>query len=106
MQALREANERRFAYSKIKATIAALPAENGRATVANHLRLPNDTVAGMRLDYLLLAIHRMGRAVMVRVLAGAAAELGGPVRENRRVGELTDRQRNALADELTRQAAR
>jgi len=106
IEALESAQRRRLAFSAIRRQIEAMPADQGRATVANHLRVPNDTVAAMRLDYMLRSIHRVGRAVMLRLLQAAAFRPGGPVRENARIGELTARQRNVIADELTGKASR
>jgi protein required for attachment to host cells len=91
-------NERRAAYSAVKAEIAAMPADQARGTVANHLTCPNDTVAGIKVGPLLKSIRFIAEPKMLRILRAA----GTQGVERKTVGELTERQRRAIALELWR----
>lgn len=91
-------NERRAAYSAVKAEIAAMPADQARTTVANHLTCPNDTVAGIKVGPLLKSIRFIAEPKMLRILRAA----GTQGVERKTVGELTERQRRAIAHELWR----
>jgi hypothetical protein len=103
MGALNEiAVAKRLAYYKVKTEIALMPADHGRVAVANHLRCPNDTVKGIEIGRLLGAIYRVGDYTIISLLARVSIALGAPrpISERKRIGELTDRQRRAIADEL------
>jgi hypothetical protein len=96
------AASKRHAYCQVKAEIASMSADRGRVAVANHLRCPNDTVAGLEIGRLLGAIRRVGDHTVISLLARVGIALGAPrpISERKRIGELTDRQRNAIADAL------
>lgn len=89
------------AYAEVKAEIAGMPADQARATVANHLHCPNDTVSGIKIGPLLKSIRFIGEPKMLRILRDA----GWPdiaISERKTVGELTERQRLGIARELTK----
>lgn len=97
IEAGRRGRDRRVAFAKVKAEVAAHSYDRGRIVVANHLRCPNDTVAGMRIGQLLMAIRFVGEPRMLRVLAKAGVRSA-----QSKVGGLTDRQRREIAVQLER----
>lgn len=90
MVALARANEIRLTRAQLKRDIRA-----GRASAAEIIAYPPPWAEGMPVIDLLLASHRIGRVkaerLMTRYRIGSA----------RRVGALTDRQRQALVDAFT-----
>lgn len=97
MRALALANEIRFAQAAVMREIRKAKSAESKQLAADALRDPTETVGGVRLNRLLRSVNRYGER-RVRLLMGRA---GIPVaRLSRRVRELSDRERNALADAL------
>jgi hypothetical protein len=94
--ALLKANAVRYAGAEKRRQIASLPRHLAREKVAVLLEDPPDEIARMRVGHLLRSIPQLGRAGVRRTLRLAA--LRG--REERRVHELTERQRKTLASTL------
>lgn len=90
LEALERANRIRLARAELKRDVAA-----GRRTVAAVLLDVPECAAGMTAYDLLRAQRQWGRSRTLRLLGLAA------VRESRRVGDLTDRQRETIAAWLT-----
>ena len=97
--ALREANRVRLANAATLRSIEALPRPDAENRVAELLRDPTPDVAALHVGRLLEAIPRVGR---VKARALLAATGTAPGREGRRIRELTERERNVVADALTR----
>ncbi len=85
LRALEHANRIRLARAELKRKIGA-----GEVTVREVLAAPPAELASMSLSELLMSQRRWGRARCRRLLLS----LGVP--ENKRIGTLTDRQREAL----------
>ena len=97
LRALRRGNELRLRRAAVKREIASVPTTHGsRACAARHLEDPEDALLGMAVSELLEACRRNGRLTMLRLLRNQR------IGELRKIGELTDRQRLALARELRR----
>lgn len=93
MQALALANIVRTENAKTKRTIAGLSYLDGCTHVADLLdRHPDGPFRSMKALELLCAIHRVQEGSATPLLHGV-----GVYRPDRRVGELTDRQRAELA---------
>lgn len=93
LKALRRANRVRLGLAAVKAEVAA-----GDLTVAEALEDPR--AVSLQLDELLMCQRRWGRARARRAIL-AASSAGGlivPLSENRRVGDLTPRQRERIAE--------
>lgn len=97
--ALREANRVRLANAATLRSIEALPRPDAENRAAELLRDPTPDVAALHVGRLLEAIPRIGR---VKARALLAATGTAPGREGRRIRELTKRERNVIADALTR----
>lgn len=87
LQALARANQVRVAAACVKRELAA-----GRLSISDALH--DDRAQAMTVFDLLKAQRRWGRERTVRVLARQR------LKESKRVGSLTDRQRAALAEDL------
>ncbi len=101
LQALETANAVRVWREGARATVAALPHREGKLAVARLLtrRVPprrTDYLATLPVYKILDWVYRWERRRTTGVLAGA-----GISSEMRAIGELTERQRHALADVLT-----
>ncbi len=92
--ALQVANEYRLALADRRKEIAAMPYSDGRSALADLIEMTDcpKMLAG-RVFYWLTAPHRAGTTKAFRVLA--ALEIRDA---NRRLRDLTDRQRSLLAD--------
>lgn len=90
-EALARANTIRLAQAAFRREVAAMPRLEGMGVVAAALEDPDETVGRMRLLPLLGAV----RGVTPGLADGVAAHAG--VVGDRRVGELTERQRRVLA---------
>ena len=90
LQALQRANRIRIARSELKARIA-----DGQASAAEIILTLPPEVANMPVAQLLASQHGWGKVRSRALLAQVA------VRENKSIGSLTDRQRNAVASLLT-----
>jgi hypothetical protein len=95
MQALAHANRVRLARAELKRGIYA-----GRVTAADVVRHCPWEVDTMGLAELLRSQRRWGRTRVRKLLASLQ------LRETRRVGQLTDRERNLLAGALEAKAQR
>lgn len=85
MQALALANKTRLARAEIKRQIA-----DGETTVARVLAAPPPEIATMSIADLLMSQHRWGRTRCRRLLMALT------ISETRRVGTLTERERNRI----------
>jgi hypothetical protein len=99
LEALGYANEIRIAQAAVYRSVKALPRIEGTQRVAEMLADPDDLVGSIRLDRLLGAIHRHQHRATLRALDRAAMQHG---RLDRRVRELSERERLALGRELQR----
>lgn len=95
LEALEFANRIRLARAQMKRDI-----HDGELAAVDVLRDPPEHAVSMRVYDLLCSQHRWGRARARRVLLAAG------VSEARRVGQLTDRQREAVAAMLDAKAGR
>lgn len=95
MDALRLANEARLRHARIKAEIAGHDFVGGLRHVARLLRDIGGEADDLRLDCLLLAVPRIRHRSIAELLA-----LVGVRDRQRRVRELTERQRLVLAADL------
>jgi hypothetical protein len=86
LRALEHANRIRLARADLKRKIGS-----GRVSAADVVSNPPSEVEGMSISELLMSQRRWGRARCRRILLS----LGVP--ENKRIGTLTERQRQALA---------
>ena len=94
MDALQRANVVRFALARVKAELAALDRSAGAERAAGMLRDPDELVGAMRMEDLLLAVHRCGPLAAGSILAQARIPHGARLR---RIREFTPRQRNLIA---------
>lgn len=99
--ALRLANEVRSSNSRLRKEIFALEHLEGLGRVADLLDDPAPPVASLSVGRLLRYARRIGDAKVRRLLAVARVSS-----EDRRVGELTGRQRDVLAALLRADAQR
>lgn len=97
LAALRRANAARTGIARVKAEVAALGQADGARRAAMMLRDPDEAVGAMTIDALILSVHRMGAARMVRLFNEARFPVAT---RHRRVRDLTERQRHLLADIL------
>lgn len=97
--ALREANRVRLANAATLRSITALPRPDAENRAAELLHDPTPEEGALHVGRLLEAIPRVGREKARAILA--LAEIA-PGREGRRIRELTKRERNVIADALTR----
>lgn len=95
------ANQIRSAMKNIKGEIKPLSHRDGCARVAEFLIDPEEPAAAIRVRALLRAIRLMGNTKADNLLWQAGIANG-----DKRVRELTDRQRVALADHLRVRAGR
>ena len=94
--ALELANHVRISNARFKETIAALPEPQGRHRVADLLDGPTDGAHGqLKINQLLKAIDRVGDRGLFEMLRHA-----GVLNPEKRLRELTPRQRKALVDVL------
>lgn len=99
LAALNAANEVRIAQAVVFRRIRSVSRIEGLRLVASILRDPDELEGSIRLDRLLGAIHRH----QARATASAMRCAGVPAGKlSKRVRDLTERQRHALAAELTR----
>jgi hypothetical protein len=94
LQALEQANEIRLARSRLRHELHGLGPYRAPARLAQLLEDPPGWLAGEPVGRLLLRLPKWGRRRMLRLLAHHR------VGELRTVGELTVRQRHALAADL------
>lgn len=92
MSALLIANDRRVGISRYRKQIALLSYSQGRAIVCGILEQPTAPMTSARIGLLLGSIRRVGVSKASKWIKEA-----GIVSADRKVGELTDRQRMALA---------
>lgn len=93
--ALDVGNRVRVAQANLKVEIAGLPQGEGLAVVAELLESGDlGVVGGMRVESLLVAVRGVGRGKVGRLLVSAGCS------GSRRVRELTERQRLAIAVSL------
>ena len=99
MDALDIANERRWAAARFKRQIAAMPYTDGCEALAAELREEEWTegVGSIKLDAFLRSVRRLGEAKVPMVLRAANILTH---RCYTRIDELTDRERENLADVL------
>jgi hypothetical protein len=91
-QALMVANERRTAIADQRRLIASLPQQDGLELVSDLLAYPTAAVAAMPVGRLLLAIRKVGVSTVGTWLSIASVRSA-----DRRVDQLTERQRMALS---------
>lgn len=94
-QALKQANARRLTQAALRRKVRALPTDESRQAAAAILRANEN--GWIKLGYLLGSIHRFGPVRMERLLRKLAMS---PGRLERPFGDLTERERNLLADYL------
>lgn len=99
MVALHEANRLRLRRSSEQEKVAALGMMKGREAVARLLLKPPEWLRGEKVGALLCWPHRMGRQGMRQALRAAGLN-GYLLNELSLVRDLTQRQREALADWL------
>ena len=97
LMALQDANQKRCAMAAVRSEISALGLEEGRLLVAGILdgELERPAAQAMTIWRLLTAITRLGPSRVERYLRRANVITG-----DRRVRELTNRQRVAVAAQL------
>lgn len=100
MQALEKANQTRFKRAEYRASVEALSTVDGQARVAELVLEMPPELATLRVMDLLDWIHRVGVSQARRMLRSLGA-LGCVISEHRALGDLTVRQRKALASYLT-----
>ena len=93
MAALHTANKYRFADAALRRKLKAMDYRDSARKAAKVLRSPTSHQQRMKLGYLLNSIHRMGPR-RIRQLCRDAGVPSGFLQ--RRLSELTDRQREAL----------
>lgn len=94
LQALAKANAIRYARSELKRDIAALGYTNGHRHVADVIEAPPQFLETMKLVDLLKAIYRCSSMTRSRILKRLNCSA------DRRIGELTEHQRQLAAREL------
>lgn len=99
-EALSFANERRCALAEIRARIQALPFEEGCELVASILDQPEGHEEAFPVGRMLLSVHRFGEQALATALREA-----GVLTADKKVRQLTERQRRALALVLRGRAA-
>jgi hypothetical protein len=101
-EALLKANAIRVGMSVVKRDIGKLSRVDGQVRAAELLENPTPLVMSMQVGHLVASIERVGYTKMLRLVT-----LVGIRSSDRHVGELSERQRYALAALLrTRAAAR
>jgi hypothetical protein len=90
--ALMVANERRTAIADQRRLIASLPQQDGLELVSDLLAYPTAAVAAMPVGRLLLAVRKVGVSTVGTWLSIASVRSA-----DRRVDQLTERQRMALS---------
>lgn len=98
-EALAKANQIRLARSALKRSIGAQPLAESILAAARVVADPPPEARTMALGELLRSIRRFGPDRARRILAAHM------ISDRRRLCDLTERQRTALADELTEIAA-
>ena len=101
LEALRLANVVRLEAARVKGEIAALGRIAGARRVAEMLRDPTNAIGALRMEALLLVIHKAGPWVVGAILTDARIPHGARLR---RVREFTPRQRDVIAGLLERWA--
>lgn len=101
LEALKTANEHRMAGAKVRADLKALSMRDGMLHVAGLLDDPSEGVGSMRVGHLLSGVRRFAQQKVTVLLRDA-----GVVSWDRRLRELSVRQRGVLAAELRRAAKR
>lgn len=91
-EALARANTIRLAQAAFRREVAAMPRLEGMGVVAAALEDPDETTGAMRLGFVLAAPRRCSLGTAERLLGGV-----GVGSSDRRVRELTERQRKVLA---------
>lgn len=99
MRALERAQSVRLPRAVLRGAVEALPQGAGFRRVADLLEDPPEIIETLAIAELLKWINRVNSS-RARSILTYADELGGPIFENRRVGELTERQRYVIADFL------
>lgn len=97
MEALRSGQDKRLEYADRRRTIKALGYEAGRSEVVATLRDPDEVALRMKARYLIESIDRFGDMRVGRLIRKTQfgyGRLGLPL------GELTERERQLLADHL------
>ena len=95
--ALELANRARLAQADQRRAIAAMAGAEGRQFVASMLRDPTEAQERMRCGYMIRAIDRFGPARTKKLIRKAGLAAG---RLDRPIGELSVRERHAIADLL------
>ena len=102
MEALQLANAARLETARVRRAIAVLDRAAGARCAAEMLRGEDGAVGRVRMEELLLAIHRAGPRLAGAILTQARIPHGA---RTRRVREFTPRQRELIAGLLERWAA-
>ena len=97
LDALQRANTMRLAIARVKGEVSALGYLDGARRVAELLRYPDDAAGAMTIDALVMAIRHMGSRRVDKVFFEARFPIATRFR---RVRELTQRQRDVVADIL------
>lgn len=92
--ALAKGNAIRLEMARFRKETRALGTAPSRLRLIEQLEKPNATIARMKLDYFLRCAHRMGPAMSRKLAAKALVD---DHRLNRKVGELTLRERARLS---------
>jgi hypothetical protein len=92
MAALELANERRLDGAALKRSLSSMARRDAERVAADLLLEPTATVSGMRLAAFLLAVPRLGTSRLRALLVHAGIESA-----HIKIGQLTERQRRALA---------
>jgi hypothetical protein len=94
-QALAIANSTRTGIARFRSDTRALPRPQARDAVINVLLEPGPLLGAMHVRHLLLTIHQVGHAH-----ADAWLKRAGVVSGDRKIRQLTVRQRESLADRV------
>lgn len=95
--ALEHGNNIRLYRARRRKELAATPPSQAKVEVAHLFRFPLENVEGMYVEDLIRWIPMMGPNKALRIMFGAGILTGG-----KKVGTLTERQRNAVAEALER----
>lgn len=101
MEALAVATTLRLDRAAARREIERLDSRDGRNRVAEIIRDPDELWAGARLDYLLLMPRRCGPVFAAHVRQEAAYGML-PISGDRRLRDLTARQRETIAELVER----
>lgn len=99
LRALDDANRIRIAQAALFRLIRSADRPTGAALAAQTLRDATGVAGTIKLDRLLRSVRRLGNAMAPRVLSDAGIP---PARLTRRLSELTEREREAIASALVK----